>query len=80
MTNTSSTQDIENGRDPETLRLLLESVRRLVDDMLIPAEAAVDAAARIPEEIIDAMRHMGLFGISVPEIHGGLGPTCRRIR
>ena len=37
MTNTSSTQDIENGRDPETLRLLLESVRRLVDDVLIPA-------------------------------------------
>ena len=73
MTKNLSIPDTETGRDPETLKLLLESVRRLVDDVLIPAEAAVDAAARIPDEIVDALRQMGLFGISVPEIHGGLG-------
>lgn len=53
------------------MTLLLTSVRRLVEEVLIPAEARIDAEARVPEDIVDAMRQMGLFGLSVPERYGG---------
>lgn len=59
--------------DAETLELLKASVRRLVDDVLIPAEAAADAAGAIPESAAKAMRDIGLFGLTVPTAYGGLG-------
>ena len=61
--------------DPEVLDQILDQVRRLVDDRLIPAEPEVDAADAIPEPIRAALRDMGLFGMSTPEAHGGLGLT-----
>ena len=73
MTKKPPMPDAESGRDPETMKLLLDSVRRLVEEVLIPAEAEVDAAARVPDAIVEALRRMGLFGISVPESYGGLG-------
>ena len=61
--------------DAETFTLFRDTVRRFVDERLIPAEDAVEAADEIPGEIIDQMREMGLLGISVPEEYGGLGCT-----
>nr|WP_216651005.1 acyl-CoA dehydrogenase family protein [Novosphingobium sp. SG751A] len=55
--------------------MLRDTVRRFVDERLIPAEDAVEEADAVPAEIIDQMREMGLFGISVPEEFGGLGCT-----
>lgn len=52
---------------------LLDSVRRLVDEKLIPAEEQVDREHRIPDELLDLMREMGLFAYAIPEEHGGLG-------
>ncbi len=59
--------------DAETFQMLRDTVRRFVDERLIPAEDAVEEADAVPAEIIDQMREMGLFGISVPEEFGGLG-------
>jgi acyl-CoA dehydrogenase len=61
--------------DAETFQMLRDMVRRFVDERLIPAEDAVEEADAVPEDIIDQMRDMGLFGISVPEEYGGLGCT-----
>jgi len=61
--------------DAETFEMLRDTVRRFVDERLIPAEDAVEEADAVPAEIIDQMREMGLFGISVPEEFGGLGCT-----
>lgn len=61
--------------DAETFEMLRDTVRRFVDERLIPAEDAVEEADAVPTEIIDQMREMGLFGISVPEEFGGLGCT-----
>ncbi len=59
--------------DPETLSLLLDATRRLVDEKLIPAEAEADANGELPSDVVRAMREMGLFGLTVPESYGGLG-------
>lgn len=60
---------------PETLAQLTDTVRRFVADVLVPAESRVEEDGRIPEEIVAAMRDLGLFGLSIPEAYGGLGLT-----
>ena len=62
-------------RDAEVLNALVEVVRRFVRERLLPAEARVEEDNAIPPEIIAEMRTLGLFGMSIPEEHGGLGLT-----
>jgi acyl-CoA dehydrogenase len=61
--------------DAETFELFRNTVRRFVDEKLIPIEDAVEEADEVPRETIQQMRELGLFGISVPEEYGGLGCT-----
>jgi len=61
--------------DPETFDALLDGVRRFVAERLRPLEAAVEEADAIPAEIVDEMREMGLFGLSIAEEFGGLELT-----
>ncbi|MBR8093152.1 acyl-CoA dehydrogenase family protein [Burkholderia cenocepacia] len=62
-------------RDQETLNLLLDTVSRFVRERLVPAENEVAETDQIPADIVDEMREMGLFGLSIPEAYGGLGLT-----
>lgn len=59
--------------DRETLALLLATVARFVDERLRPLEDRVADEDRIPDEIVQDMRDMGLFGLTIPEEYGGLG-------
>jgi acyl-CoA dehydrogenase len=59
--------------DIEIRDQLLATVRRFVQEKLRPAEAAVAEADQVPAQIVDDMKAMGLFGLSVPEEYGGLG-------
>ena len=59
--------------DNETFELLRESVRRFVDQRLIPAEDQVERDEEVPAEIVQEMRELGLFGLSIPEEYGGIG-------
>jgi acyl-CoA dehydrogenase len=52
-------------RDPETLESLLDAVRRFVRERLIPAEEQVAETDEIPPEIVQQMREMGLFGMTI---------------
>ena len=61
------------GMDPELFETFIDQLKRYVRERLIPAEADVIAHDRIPEEILDEMREMGLFGITTPEEYGGAG-------
>lgn len=61
--------------DNETLDQLLETIKRFVREQLVPLEHQVAENDAIPAEIVSAMREMGLFGLSIPEEHGGLGLT-----
>jgi len=62
-------------RDPETLEALLDMVRRFVRERLIPAEPVVEETDAIPPALVQEMRALGLFGLSIPEEYGGLGLT-----
>jgi len=62
-------------RDPQTLALLLDSVKRFVRSKLVPAEHRLAETDEIPPALIDDMRELGLFGMCIPEQYGGLGLT-----
>src|SRR4051794_39026268 len=52
---------------------LLNVVRRFRDKEIIPHAARFDAEDVYPEAIVEGMKELGLFGITVPEEYGGLG-------
>lgn len=52
---------------------LIGTVRRFVDEQLIPFEEEVALADSIPPQIVNAMRDLGLFGLSVSPEYGGVG-------
>ncbi|HEY9065773.1 MAG TPA: acyl-CoA dehydrogenase family protein [Burkholderiaceae bacterium] len=62
-------------RDPEVMTGLLDSVRRFVREKLVPAEDVVAESDEIPAAIVQGLREMGLFGLTIPEGFGGLGLT-----
>jgi acyl-CoA dehydrogenase len=61
--------------DPETFDTLIDTIRRFVTERLRPLEAAVEAADAIPQELVEEMKALGLFGLSIAEEYGGLGLT-----
>lgn len=62
-------------RDPDTLTALLDSIRRFVRERLVPAEHEVSETDDIPPSLVDEMRELGLFGLTIPEAYGGLELT-----
>ena len=59
--------------DPETRAQLIDTVRRFVREKCVPLEAKVGDEDRVPDAIVQEMRELGLFGISIPVEYGGLG-------
>lgn len=62
-------------RDQETLNVLLGGIARFVRERLIPSENVVAETDRIPADIVEEMKTLGLFGLCIPEEYGGLGLT-----
>ena len=62
----SVSEDFQNLRD---------KVRQFVRETLDPISLQVETDAVIPETVVDTMRHLGLFGMSIPKKYGGLGLT-----
>jgi acyl-CoA dehydrogenase len=58
--------------DSETRDQLLEAVRRFVAERLRPLEAQVAEDDAVPDAVVQEMRDLGLFGLSIPEAYGGL--------
>jgi acyl-CoA dehydrogenase len=63
--------------DVETFDQLIATVRRFVAERLVPNERRVSETDAIPPELVDEMRVLGLFGLSVPEEYGGIGLSMR---
>jgi len=57
---------------PENLRMMVDTVRRFVKKDLEPISQKVEEEDRIPEEVVQTMRELGLFGLAIPEEYGGL--------
>ena len=58
--------------DAEIREQLLDTVRRFVAERLRPIEAKVAEDDKVPDEVIEEMKGLGLFGLSIPEEYGGL--------
>lgn len=59
--------------DQESFDLLLASVQRFIAERLVPAEDIVEESDDVPADIVEDMKEMGLFGLSIPEEYGGIG-------
>ena len=62
-------------RDQETLNQLLDTISRFVRERLVPNEERVAEEDAILADILQEMKDLGLFGLSIPEEYGGLGLT-----
>ena len=58
--------------DLETREQLIETVRRFVSERLRPLEAKVAEDDAMPDDVVEEMKGLGLFGLSIPEQYGGL--------
>ena len=54
---------------------ILATVRTFVDKEIIPHATALEHADAYPQDIVDGMKEMGLFGLTIPEEYGGLGES-----
>ncbi|MEV6342740.1 acyl-CoA dehydrogenase family protein [Actinoplanes sp. NPDC051851] len=54
-------------------RLFRDVLRDFVDREIRPVASEWEASGRYPTEIVETMRELGLFGLTVPEEYGGLG-------
>ncbi|MGV9633141.1 acyl-CoA dehydrogenase family protein [Nocardia rhamnosiphila] len=54
---------------------ILATVRTFVDKEIIPNAQDLEHTDTYPQEIVDRIAEMGLFGIMIPEEYGGLGES-----
>ena len=57
----------------ELRREIVEVVRRFVAKEVAPVASELERADEYPTALVDQMRALGLFGVTIPERYGGLG-------
>jgi alkylation response protein AidB-like acyl-CoA dehydrogenase len=59
----------------EVQRDILAAVRSFVEKEILPNAQRLEHADEYPLTIVNGMREMGLFGLTIPEQYGGLGES-----
>ncbi|HKP88684.1 MAG TPA: acyl-CoA dehydrogenase family protein [Thermoleophilaceae bacterium] len=54
-------------------RAITEMVRQFVDEQVIPIAEEHDHEDKFPEAVVEQMKELGLFGVTIPEEYGGMG-------
>ncbi len=54
-------------------KAITEMVRQFADEQIIPSAEHYDHEDSFPEPIVEQMRELGLFGVTIPEEYGGMG-------
>jgi alkylation response protein AidB-like acyl-CoA dehydrogenase len=54
-------------------RAITEMVRQFVDEQILPNAERYDHEDSFPEPIVEQMKELGLFGVTIPEEYGGMG-------
>jgi alkylation response protein AidB-like acyl-CoA dehydrogenase len=57
----------------EEQRAITEMVRQFVDNEVIPIAEEYDHEDKFPEAVVEQMKELGLFGVTIPEEYGGMG-------
>ncbi|MDQ3739916.1 MAG: acyl-CoA dehydrogenase family protein [Actinomycetota bacterium] len=66
-----ATQSFYDKTDEQ--KAITEMVRQFTDEQIIPNAEHYDHEDEFPEPIVEQMKELGLFGITIPEEYGGLG-------
>jgi alkylation response protein AidB-like acyl-CoA dehydrogenase len=59
--------------DPQLRQEIVDNVRRFVTREVLPHASELEHADEFPTRIVEGMRELGLFGVTIPEEYGGLG-------
>jgi alkylation response protein AidB-like acyl-CoA dehydrogenase len=59
--------------DPDDQKAITEMVRQFADEQIIPNAEHYDHEDSFPEPIVEQMKELGLFGVTIPEEYGGMG-------
>ncbi len=54
---------------------ILKAVRQFVDEQIIPVAQELEHSDTYPQEIVDGLKELGVFGLTIPEEFGGLGES-----
>src|SRR5579859_1894047 len=54
-------------------KAIIEMVRQFTDEQIIPNAEHYDHEDEFPEPIVEQMKELGLFGVTIPEEYGGMG-------
>src|SRR5215212_6166700 len=54
-------------------KAITEMVRQFVDKEIIPNAEEFDHEDKFPEAVVEQMKELGLFGVTIPEEYGGMG-------
>ncbi len=54
-------------------KAIIDMVRQFVDEQILPKAEHYDAQDEYPEPIVEQMKELGLFGVTIPEEYGGMG-------
>src|SRR5262249_41323341 len=54
-------------------KAITEMVRQFADNEIIPVAEEFDHEDKFPEAIVEQMKELGLFGVTIPEEYGGMG-------
>ena len=63
----------DKSEPDEVRREIIETVRRFVAREVVPVASQLEREDRFPADIVEQMRELGLFGVTIPEAYGGLG-------
>ena len=54
-------------------RAITEMVRQFVDNEVLPIAEEHDHEDKFPDDVVEQMKELGLFGVTIPEEYGGMG-------
>ncbi len=54
-------------------KAITEMVRQFADEQILPNAEHFDHEDEFPTEIVEQMKELGLFGVTIPEQYGGMG-------
>ncbi len=54
-------------------KAITEMVRQFADEQILPNAEHYDHEDSFPESIVEQMKELGLFGVTIPEEYGGMG-------
>jgi alkylation response protein AidB-like acyl-CoA dehydrogenase len=54
-------------------KAITEMVRQFADEQILPNAEHYDHEDEFPEAIVEKMKELGLFGVTIPEEYGGMG-------